>query len=102
MTELAKYKDTIEAKIRPLTETSPAQMAQDMQLLVERLGRDLQEGKERSLVYLNEMKAMVNLENTGNIQNHMNAYLRKLKKRLHDDTVEIHKWVPWMSSALSH
>lgn len=90
MAELAKYKDSFEAKIRPLTETSPTQMAQDMQLLVDRLGRDLQEGKERSLVYIEEMRSMVN-QNTGNIQNRMEGYLRKLKKRLNTDTEEIRK-----------
>lgn len=99
MAELTKYKDNIEARIRPLTETSPNQMVQDMQLLVDKLVGDLQEGKERSLMYLNEMKGMVD-QNTGNIQNRMDNYLRRLKKRLHADTVEIRKWVARMSSAL--
>lgn len=90
MAELTKYKDNIEARIRPLTETSPNQMVQDMQLLVDKLVGDLQEGKERSLMYLNEMKGMVD-QNTGNIQNRMDNYLRRLKKRLHADTVEIRK-----------
>lgn len=87
---MAKYKDTVEAKVRPLTESTPTKIANDLQLLVDRLTRDLQEGKERSLVYLNDMKATVD-QNTGDIRDHMSGYLRKLKKRLHADTEEIRK-----------
>lgn len=90
MAELAKYKDDIQTKIRPLTDASPSQMTEDLQLLVDRLGRDLQDGKERGIQYLTEMKAMVD-QNTGTIQNRMDGYLRKLKKRLHADTEEIRK-----------
>lgn len=99
MAELAKYKDDTEAKIRSLTETSSTQMAVDLQLLVQRLGKDLEDGKERGIMYLTEMKDMVN---TGNIQNRMEGYLRKLKKRVQADTEEIRKWVAWMSSTLPH
>lgn len=87
---MAKYKDSVEARLRPLSESTPTQIASDIQLLVDRLARDLQEGKERSLVYLNEMKTTMD-QNTGDIRDHMAAYLRKLRKRLHTDTEEIRK-----------
>lgn len=89
MAELAIYKESIEAKIRPLTETSSTQVVQDIQLLIQKLGRDLQEGKDHSLAYLNDMRAMMN-QNPGTNRD-MQAYLRKLRKRLNADTEEIRK-----------
>lgn len=88
MAELEKYKDDAEAKIRSFTDTSSTQMAVDLQPLLNRLGKDLQDGKERGIQYLTEMKDM---EYTGNIQTRMEDYLRKLKKRVHDDATEIRK-----------
>lgn len=88
MAELEKYKDDAEAKIRSLTDTSSTQMAVDLQPLFSRLGKDLQDGKERGIQYLTEMKDMAN---TGNIQTRMEGYLRKLKKRVHADATEIRK-----------
>lgn len=96
---MAKYKDNVQAKFRPLSESTSTQIANDIQLLVDRLARDLQEGKERGLRYLNDMKFAMD-QNTGDIQSQMGAYLRKLRKRLHSDTEEIRKWVAWNSSAI--
>lgn len=78
----------LEAKIRSFTETSSTQMAVDLQPLLNRLGKDLQDGKERGIQYLTEMKDMAN---TGNIQTRMEGYLRKLKKRVQADATEIRK-----------
>lgn len=88
MAELMKYRDDTEAKIRSLTDTSSTQMVADLQPLFDRLGKDLEDGKERGILYLTEMKDMAN---TGNIQNRMEGYLRKLKKRVQVDTEEIRK-----------
>lgn len=88
MAELEKYKDDAEAKIRSITETSSTQMAGDLQPLLHRLGKDLQDGKERGIQYLTEMQ---DIANTGNIQNRMEGYLRKLKKRVQADATEIRK-----------
>lgn len=86
MAELAKYKQAVEAKIMSLNETLPAQMAQDFDLHRDRLQKELQEIKERILVYKDELN-----QNTGNIPNHMEAYLRRLKKRLNRDIEEFCK-----------
>lgn len=88
MTEVAKYKDSIEAKLRPLTETSLTQMAQDMHPLIQRLGRELQEGRDNSLVYLNDMKAEM-MSSSTDTQERMQIYLKRLRKRIDADTAEI-------------
>lgn len=88
MAELERYKDDAEAKIGSLTQTSSTQMADDLQLLLKRLGKDLQDGKDRGIQYLTDMK---NMPDAGDIQNRMDNYLRKLKKRVQDDAAGIRK-----------
>lgn len=92
MAELAKYKDDIQTKIRPLTDSSTGQMTQDLQLLGSRLQRDMLEAKDRSIEYLGELKTMVE-QNTDDVRGRINAYTNKLRKRLNKDTEEIRKYV---------
>lgn len=91
--ELAKYKADIETKMRPLTDASTGQMTQDLQLLGNRLQRDMLEAKDRSIEYLGELKAMVE-QNTGDVHHRVSTYTNKLRKRLDKDTEEIRKYVP--------
>lgn len=81
MTELARYRDDLQAKI---TETAPTQWPQDLQLLMDRLAKDLQDGRDHSIVYLTEIRSMVD-QNTGNVQGRMESYLKKLRRRLNSD-----------------
>lgn len=88
MAKLAKYKDDFQTKIRSFTEGPTAQMTEDMQLLVDRLSRDLESGKEHGIQYLMDMQAVVE-QNADSVQSRMQGYLKRLKRRLHVDTEEI-------------
>lgn len=90
MAELTKYKGDIESKMLPLTETSNLQMTQDLQLLVNRLHKDMLDAKERSTQYLGELQTMMD-QNSEDVRSRIGAYTNKLKKRLNKDTEEIRK-----------
>lgn len=90
MAELAKYRDDIQTKMMPLTETSAGLMSQDLQLLVNRLQRDMLDAKERSTDYLGELKTMME-QNSDDVRSRISTYTNKLRKRLNKDTEEIRK-----------
>lgn len=88
MAELAVYKDDLQAKLGPYAEVPTTQLTTDLQLLFNKLHRDMTDAKERSTEYLGELKTMVE-QNTGDVQTRISAYTHKLKKRLNKDTEEI-------------
>lgn len=90
MTELDTYKDNIQTKLVPYTETSTAQLTQDIQLMINRLQKDMLDAKERGTEYHRELQAMVD-HNTGDIHGRLNTFIHKLQKRLNKDTEEIRK-----------
>lgn len=90
MAELAKYRDDVQTKMMPLTETSAGLMSQDLQLLINRLQRDMLDAKERSTDYLGELKTMME-QNSDDVRSRINTYTNKLRKRLNKDTEEIRK-----------
>lgn len=90
MAELAKYRDDVQTKMMPLTETSAGLMSQDLQLLINRLQRDMLDAKERSADYLGELKTMME-QNSDDVRSRINTYSNKLRKRLNKDTEEIRK-----------
>lgn len=90
MAELAKYRDDIQTKMMPLTETSAGLMSQDLQLLINRLQRDMLDAKERSTDYLGELKTMME-QNSDDVRSRISTYTNKLRKRLNKDTEEIRK-----------
>ncbi|KAI3361196.1 hypothetical protein L3Q82_013396 [Scortum barcoo] len=92
MAELATYRDDMQAKLSPYTESSTSQMTQDLQLLVNKLQKDMLDAKERSTEYLGELKAMVE-QNSNDVHNRISSYTHKLRKRLDKDTEEIRNTV---------
>lgn len=88
MAELGKYRDDIQTKLVPYTETSTGQLSQDLQLLVNKLQKDMLDAKERSTEYLGELKTMMEL-NSDDVHGRITAYTNKLKKRLNKDAEEI-------------
>lgn len=90
MAELAKYREDIHTKIIPYSETSTSQLTQDLQLLANKLEKDMLDAKDRSTEYLGELKAMVE-QNSDDVRNRVSAYTNKLRKRLIKDTEEIRK-----------
>lgn len=88
MAELTKYREDIQTKLAPYTDSSSSQMSQDMQLLFNRLQKDMTEAKDRSTEYLRELKSMVE-QNSDDARSRMRTYTNKLKKRLEKDTKEI-------------
>lgn len=90
MAELNKYKEEVQTKVAPYTESSSGQLAQDMQLLVNRLQKDMTDAKVRSTDYLEELKALME-QNSDDVRGRMTVYTNKLKKRLNKDAEEIHK-----------
>lgn len=90
MAELATYRDDIQTKLVPYTETSTGQLSQDLQLLANKLQKDMLDAKERSTEYLGELKTMME-QNSDDVRNRINTYSHKLKKRLNKDTEEIRK-----------
>ncbi|XP_068179493.1 apolipoprotein Eb [Antennarius striatus] len=92
MAELAAYRDDIQTKLRPYTDGTTGQMSQDLQLLANRLNKDMLDAKERSIEYLNEVKTMMT-QNTGEVHDRISTYSTKLRKRLNKDTEEIRNTV---------
>lgn len=90
MAELTSYKDDIQTKLAPYTEVSTGQMSQDLQLLINKLQRDMLDAKERSTEYLGELKSMVE-QNSEDVRGRIGTYAHKLRKRLNKDTEEIRK-----------
>lgn len=90
MAELTAYKDDIQTKLSPYAESSTGQLSEDLQLLANKLQKDMLDAKERSTVYLSELKSMVE-QNTGDVRTRISTYTNKLRKRLNKDTEEIRK-----------
>lgn len=88
--ELSTYRDEIQSKLGPHVDSSTNQMSQDLQLLVNKLQKDMVDAKERSTDYLGELKTMVE-QNTEDVRTRFSTYIHKLKKRLNKDTEEIVK-----------
>ncbi|CAG6014847.1 unnamed protein product [Menidia menidia] len=88
MAEMAVYKQDIHTKLAPFAATSTDQLAEDLQLLANKLQKDMTDAKERSTEYLGELKAMVE-QNSDDVRNRVNTYTNKLRKRLTKDTEEI-------------
>lgn len=88
ITELTKYREDIQNKLAPYTESSTGQLSQDMQLLFNRLQKDMTEAKERSTAYVRELKSLID-QNGDDARNRMRTYTTKLRKRLDKDTEEI-------------
>lgn len=89
---MTKYREDIQNKLAPYTESSTGQLSQDMQLLFNRLQKDMTDAKERSTAYVRELKSLID-QNGDDARNRMRTYTSKLKKRLDKDTEEIRKWV---------
>lgn len=89
MAEVAKYNDAL-TEIGHHTVPASSGMMDQLYDVLRRICRDMQDAKEQITLYGTEAKSMVD-QNTGNIQEHMDVYLRKLKKRLHADREEIRK-----------
>lgn len=88
MAELSKYREDIQSKLAPYTDRSSGQLTQDMQLLFNRLQKDMTEAKERSTEYLRELKSLME-ENGEDARTRMSTYTNKMRKRLDKDTEEI-------------
>lgn len=88
--EVTKYREDIQNKLAPYTESSTGQLSQDMQLLFNRLQKDMTDAKERSTAYVRELKSLID-QNGDDARNRMRTYTSKLKKRLDKDTEEIRK-----------
>ncbi|XP_061676003.1 apolipoprotein Eb [Syngnathoides biaculeatus] len=92
MAELTEYKDKIQTKLSPFAAESTGQLATDLQLLANRLLKDMVDAKERSGNYLAELKSMVE-QNSGDVQSRINTFTNKLKKRLNKDADDIRNTV---------
>jgi len=92
MAELTAYKDEIQTKVSPIADTSASKLSEDLQLLANKLQKDMLDAKERSTVYLGELKTMME-QNTDDVRGRISTYTHKLKKRLNKDTEEIHNTV---------
>lgn len=90
MAELGTYRENIQTKLMPYTETSTGQLTQDLQLLANKLQKDMLDAKERSTEYLSELKTMME-QNGEDVRGRISTYTHKLKKRLNKDTEEIRK-----------
>uniref|UniRef100_A0A3Q1D7V6 Apolipoprotein Eb n=2 Tax=Amphiprion ocellaris TaxID=80972 RepID=A0A3Q1D7V6_AMPOC len=86
MADLTTYKDSLQTNLAPYTQTD--QLSQDLQLLVNKLQKDMLDAKERSTEYLGELKTMMD-QNTDDVRNRLSIYANKLRKRLNKDTEEI-------------
>lgn len=90
MAELTKYREDIQTKLAPFTDSSSGLLTQDMQLLFNRLQKDMTEAKDRSTEYLQELKSLME-QNSDDARQRMSTYTGKLRKRLDKDTKEIHE-----------
>ncbi|XP_022053733.2 apolipoprotein Eb [Acanthochromis polyacanthus] len=84
MAELAVY----QTKLSDLTDVSTDSLSQDLQLLINKLKKDMEDAKERGTEYLGELKTMMD-QNTDDARQRMTTYSNKLKKRLDKDTEAI-------------
>uniref|UniRef100_A0A8C5ELH6 Apolipoprotein Eb-like n=2 Tax=Gouania willdenowi TaxID=441366 RepID=A0A8C5ELH6_GOUWI len=92
MAELTVYKDDIQTKLTPFTEASVGKLSQDLTLLFEKLRRDMVDAKDRNVVYLGELKSMLE-HNSDDVHGRITTYSNKLRKRLTKDTEEIRETV---------
>ncbi|TWW53431.1 Apolipoprotein Eb [Takifugu flavidus] len=92
MAELTKYKDEVQSRVAPYTESSSGQLSQDMQLLFNKLQKDMTDAKVRSTDYLGELKALME-QNSDDVRDRMSTYTNKLKKRLNKDAEQIHNTI---------
>ncbi|KAL7394301.1 hypothetical protein ABVT39_023839 [Epinephelus coioides] len=92
MAELTAYRDELQTKLAPYTDASTGQLSQDLQLLANRLQKDMVDAKDRSTEYLGELKTMVE-QNSDDVHGRITTYTNKLKKRLNKDTEEIRNTV---------
>ena len=90
MAELDTYRADVEAKLAPYAQDTAGQISQELQLLTDRLQKDMMDAKERSTQYMGELRAMMD-QSTDDVRNRVNTYVRKLKKRLTKDKEEIRK-----------
>ncbi|XP_076008712.1 uncharacterized protein LOC143002479 [Genypterus blacodes] len=90
MAELTVYRQDIQARLGPYSTTGV--LTEDLQLLANRLQKDMLDAKDRSLEYLGELKSMVE-QNSEDVHSSINTYSHKLKKRLNKDTEEIRNTV---------
>lgn len=88
MAELTAYSENLQTKLSE--QTSSTQLAQDMQLLANKLQKDMLDAKDRTTSYLGELTTMVEL-NTDDVRDRVGTYATKLKKRLDKDTEQIRK-----------
>lgn len=90
MADLGKYREDIHTKLIPYTEMSTGQISQDLQLLFNKLQKDMLDAKERSTEYLSELQTMME-QNNENVRGRISVYTNKLKKRLNKDVEAIRK-----------
>ncbi|KAK0150807.1 Apolipoprotein Eb [Merluccius polli] len=88
MAEISVYKQDVTTKLGPYADDTTGQLTQDLQLLVDRLQSDMLEAKEKSRVYLEEVKSLVE-QNADETNTRISSYTHKLKKRLNKDTEAI-------------
>uniref|UniRef100_A0A8C5ELB8 Apolipoprotein Eb-like n=1 Tax=Gouania willdenowi TaxID=441366 RepID=A0A8C5ELB8_GOUWI len=79
MAELTVYKDDIQTKLTPFTEASVGKLSQDLTLLFEKLRRDMVDAKDRNVVYLGELKSMLE-HNSDDVHGRITTYSNKLRK----------------------
>ena len=90
MAELSTYSDEMQTKLSPYADMSTGQMSQDLQLLANKLQKDMLDAKDRSTEYLGELKTMME-QNSDDVRSRIGIYSNKLRKRLNKDTAEIRK-----------
>uniref|UniRef100_H3CLP5 Apolipoprotein Ea n=1 Tax=Tetraodon nigroviridis TaxID=99883 RepID=H3CLP5_TETNG len=100
MAELTKYREDIQTKLAPFTDSSSGLLTQDMQLLFNRLQKDMTEAKDRSTEYLQELKSLME-QNSDDARQRMSTYTGKLRKRLDKDTKEIHDTIAYLGEIQS-
>lgn len=90
MAELSRYGEEVQTKVAPYTEGASGQLSQDVQLLFNKLQKDMTDAKVRSTEYLGELRSLME-QNNEDVRSRMSVYTNKLKKRLNKDAEEIHK-----------
>ncbi|CAL8289958.1 unnamed protein product [Merluccius merluccius] len=84
MAEISVYREGVTEKLGPYADDTTGQLTKDLQLLVDRLHSDMLEAKEKSRVYLEEVKSLVE-QNADETNTRISSYTHKLKKRLNKD-----------------
>ncbi|XP_034029916.1 apolipoprotein Eb [Thalassophryne amazonica] len=69
-------------------ESTVGQVSEELQLLSTKLHKDMVDAKDRSTVYLNELKTLMK-QDSDDVRTRMTTYSNKLKKRLNKDAQEI-------------